>query len=160
MRHSGYIRRVLYTSMIKANSCEVVLIMHIPTFSFRINTDFNINNVSLTNSMHNALLNNTGPFISIHNHPNNSFFSVKDLLTFLSYVNMQSCIVVGNSGKIIHIMTKRNKKKTSSFIYAIVEKLIRILIKNNLIKEHSSAKIYLDILKDFGIQYKTYYEEG
>lgn len=77
---------------------------------------FNINNVSLTNSMHNALLNNTGPFISIHNHPNNSFFSVKDLLTFLSYVNMQSCIVVGNSGKIIHIMTKRNKKKTSSFI--------------------------------------------
>lgn len=151
------IKRVLYASMAKAGSREVVLIMHVPTLKIDMNTDYDIANVSLNSNMHNALLNYKGPFISVHNHPNNSFFSVKDLITFLSYASMQSCFVVGNSGNVIHVMVK-DVQKSNYKLHILIERIIRKLTNISIIQAHSSARPYLELLTGLGINYKTYYE--
>lgn len=150
------IKRLMYTSMVKAKSCETLLILHIPTYKYEMATNYDACNVNITNKMHYTMVNNRGPFVSIHNHPNNSFFSVLDLLSFLSYDTMLMCFVTGNSGKVIHVMLK----DTVSYNYAIgqlVRGILGALVKMDIVDKYSTAKPYLKILNNLGIKYKTYY---
>lgn len=152
------IRKLLYISMTKAGSCETLLLMHIPTHKFEMTTDYRVDSVNLTDRMRTVMIRHAGPYLSIHNHPNNSFFSVLDLTTFLSYNQMQLCFVIGNSGKVIHLIIK-DEKEYRNKINEIIRDIISLLVNSNIINGHSSAKPYINILGHFGLKCRTYYYE-
>lgn len=102
--------------------------------------------------------------VNLHNHPNNSNFSVNDISFFLRQENIKMLVLISNKGNIYFLSRSPDYNFSKAALY--LQKAVRVVAKNRLgnhneldpsklsIKEKVAiAKIWLNNTKKLGIIY-------
>lgn len=107
---------------------------------------------------YNMLKYNSNTCSIIHNHPNNSPFSLQDLATTLIFTNISRSYVVTNDGKRIYVFIKSNIFRRN--IYTYIGKLLKKLIAQKKLDGHSDPVKYIKLMKFIGLKCRGYYNQG
>lgn len=139
----------------KHNNMESLIVVDIDTFAYRFNTNNLPTDVYLTPEMENAILNSGNTFIAMHNHPNNSTFSMADVLVLINYPNLQTIFMCTNDCNFIEVLDKGNRYY--KFTVRVVIKILNSLVSKNIINKHSDAKYFIKYLKANGFKHDKYF---
>lgn len=154
---------LLYKNLVKLmlsamfnKSLETLLIIDSDSMKSRTFTSHLNNNVDIPDCIIEKL-NNTNDktsFIMMHNHPNNTNFSIEDLNTFVSRPKISYLLVCTNDCKHIAIIGE------SSIINDTVRKKMLYVIeeycKKNGLDEHSPADKLIQFFMTKGLLYAVY----
>ena len=140
--------RLMVVSM-QNNCTETLILMRNEDFKFEITTDHSFTNVDFSYNMKRILiLDNSYTYTAFHNHPNDSVFSVKDLITFLTTEKLDAMFVCTNSCKYIGLVLKGDRHK---HILSMVSKILSYAQKLSLIRSIAPADKLLDVLHKIDI---------
>jgi hypothetical protein len=135
-REESYVRLmcqyVLYLAMYSNKSNEVGLLLDSVDYSrykwfFGSNKRVTVNNIYL----HNTNPDYSNRFIFIHNHPNNTSFSLTDLRTFLSSYTIFLAIAIQNNGT-VHILCKKTETNIDDYNWFVDNYKTRSNILKNI----------------------------
>jgi hypothetical protein len=136
-------------------STEALMLINNSNMKHLLTTNLDYNNVDFSYEMNRYMDDNTtNTYTAIHNHPNNSYFSIKDLKTFINYSSLAYVVVCTNSCQYIGMLGKTIliNDNIKSRITSYIDKYIEL---NNL-DEHSSAEKLIELLSEKGIVYAIY----
>lgn len=116
---------------------ETLLLMNNKTFKYTIYSENDQNSVSFNSKMLSLLMDKTNLYTAIHNHPNESSFSIDDLIQLLRHEQLILLILCTNSCKYCAGLLKSNTVDniTSDKMLKYIK---QYMYKNNL-TGHSSA---------------------
>lgn len=134
------------------NSAETLILMQNGTRRADYTSQYDYENVQFKLGMKKVLLDNgEETYTVLHNHPNNSNFSIQDVLTFIGYSKITQSILCTNSCQYTAILLKTNNYK--SFEVNIITKIISFLISKDILDRHGSASRLIKLLYRFGVCY-------
>lgn len=144
----------LMVAAAKSNNMETVIAVDLDTLGWIGATDYLPMDVSLSPQMEQAFLTSGNTFVAMHNHPNNSTFSIADVMVLVHYPNLQTIFMCTNNCDFIEMLDKgdKNFKPLVKVVLSIINKLINI----NIINRHSAAKYLIKFLVKYGFIYEKY----
>lgn len=155
------LNKIIYYSIVKLmihammnNSLETLLIID-EKFKSKIYTSNDINNVNIPDNILNIM--NRGvnaKYIMMHNHPDNSNFSIKDLNTFIARCNIVYLVIVTNDCKHIAILGM-NENVNDELRKRMISTIEKYCVKNKL-DEHASATKLIEFFQSKGLLYTVY----
>jgi hypothetical protein len=152
------LQRKIKTTMLAAmmhNSSEVLMIIDNSTFNHRITTSNDMNNVTIPEYIVNIItdVSTDTTFTMIHNHPDNSGFSIMDLRTFINRDKIAYIFVCTNDCRIIAVLGKNNINQETKF--KMLNTINKYMIINNY-NEHSPAIELIEFFEQKGLLYAAY----
>lgn len=138
------------------NSTETLMLIENSTMRHILACDNDYNNVNFSDKMILELKNidNVSTFTAIHNHPNNTNFSIKDLITFIDKGKLAYIMVCTNDCKNIGILGKTNIIDANTQVKMI--KYINDYMNKNGLDEHSPADKLIQFFMTKGLLYAVY----
>lgn len=155
------LNKAFYASIIKLmihamlnKSLETLLILD-ENFKSKVYTSNDINNVHIPDNIIRKLDSDSSvKYIMMHNHPNNSNFSILDLYTFIQRYQICNLVVVTNDCKHISVLGMHNSvnMRTRSKMLQFIDEYCNKYNKN----EHSSAERLIQYFQTKGLMYAVY----
>lgn len=137
------------------NSTETLMLIENSTMKHMLSCDNDYNNVNFSEKMLTEINRNyASTFTAIHNHPNNSNFSIQDLITFIDIVTLKYIIVCTNDCKNIGILGKA--RVIDGDIQARMAIYIKRYISKKGLNDHSSAVDLINYFTTKGLLYAVY----
>lgn len=157
----AYLNKILHYNVLKLmlhamlnRSMETLLIMD-TNFNSRVFTSKDPNNVSIPDSIINTMNNNDEVrYIMLHNHPNNSNFSIQDLKTFISRHQIVYLMVITNDCKHISILGMNND--VNFYMRSRMLKYIEEYCRARGVGKHGSAEQLIMYFEKHGLLYAVY----
>lgn len=146
--------KILMLNAMLNNSTETLMLIENNTMKHILTCDNDYNNVTFSDTMKKSMDNMECTFTVIHNHPNNTNFSIRDLKTFIENGKLLYLIVCSNDCRHIAILGKTdiiNEKNQHNMI-----KYINDYMNKNKLDEHSPADKLIQFFMTKGLLYAVY----
>jgi hypothetical protein len=133
---------------------ETLLLMRLSDFKYETVTNYREDMVSFSDNMEHNLNNNSNVYVAIHNHPNDSTFSVDDLQVLVEYNNLRAIFLCTNTCK-YNAMILKNYTLSQKEI-DIMRNYIKGYKQKNNGNGHISAEPLLKLFTDKRLLYVYY----